>query len=121
MIQTLKRVGEMNKNHWLVLTFGPLVGVPLRLFVRSLNPFAWAVVGMDTLICLLWMVPLAILARLAGLPSFQGHAILFYSLAACCLALGLASMWSEIRFMDRNNGEPRSMFSDTDMHPPREK
>ena len=110
MIQTLKRVGEMNKNHWLVLTFGPLVGVPLRLFVRSLNPFAWAVAGMHTLICFLWMVPLAILARFAGLPSLQGDAILFYILAASCFALGLASMWSEIRFMDRNKGEPRSML-----------
>ena len=110
-METLKRVGEMNKTHWFVMTFGQSFGVLLWLIARSLNPFAWALVGVDTFICMLWMAPLVVLARFIGVPLMQGEAIFFYTFVGLFFVLGLVSLWMEIRYMDRNKGRPRPMFS----------
>lgn len=109
-MEMLRRVGERNKNNWFVLAFGASIGVPLWLIMRSLNPFAWAVVGLDSFVCMLWMVPIIVLARFIGAPIMQDQASLFYFLVGGFFVLGLISLYQDIKYMDRNEGRLRPMF-----------
>lgn len=113
----LKRVGELNRDHWLVDTFGARLGVSLWLLLRSFNPFAWNTIGADSLIFLLWLVPAAWLGRGAGIPALQGDDTPFWWITVFAFVLGLVGFYSELRFMDQHGGRPRSMLRGMDDTP----
>lgn len=106
----LKRVGEMNRDHWLIEILGPRLGVLARLVMRSFNPFAWGTIGADSLIFFVWLVPLAVLGRFLGVPDLQGAPAPFFWTVGLLFALGLFGLYSELQFMDRHEGRPRSML-----------
>lgn len=100
----LKRVGEKNRDHWLVEIFGPRKGVILRILLRSLSGF----IGNFNLESFTWIAVAIAIGKLIGIPQLQEVGV--WAAIAILLITGLVGICIEVRYMDKHDGKPRPFF-----------
>jgi hypothetical protein len=100
----LKRVGEKNRDHWLVEIFGLRNGVILRILLRSLSGF----IGNFNLASFTWIAVGLAIGKAIQIPSLQEAGV--WAGTAIFLAVGLVGVCIEVRYMDKHDGKPRPFF-----------